>query len=238
MGAALGDVRRRQPRDRPARRAREVARSRRRRATASSGCAWVSCDALRRAGRARRCRSASAGRRARPRATAASASKSGSHRLELVERDASPPLAVDDDHVLERPAGSSRASRTPSRNACSMIDDLRAGVGDDVGDLLGRGGLVDRERRSPPSVTTARSARMELGPVVEHQRDRVAALDAELRAARRRSGRRARAARSRSARPRRRPRRGSPDRRRGARPSRGTPRQVLRGELGAGPPLA
>ena len=62
-----------------------------------------------------------------------------------------------------------------------LLDDrhLRARVGDHVGDLLGRGGRVDRERRRAER-HHGEVGDVELGPVDEHQRHRVAAPDAEL----------------------------------------------------------
>ena len=73
-----------------------------------------------------------------------------------------------------------RASLKTSRNAFSTIATLRPGVGDDVLDLLGRGGLVDRERDGAER-DRRQVHRDELGAVVEHHRDRVALADAELR---------------------------------------------------------
>ena len=93
-------------------------------------------------------------------------------------------------------AGSSRARlQRRSANASSTIATLRAGVADHVGDLLGRGGLVDRERRRAER-HRREVGEVELGPVGEHQRDGVAARARRARAARRRARRRARAARA------------------------------------------
>ena len=86
-----------------------------------------------------------------------------------------------------------RASSTPARNCCSVIDDPRARVGDDVLDLLGRVLHVDRERRRPDH-HRREVAEVELGPVGDQQGQRVALGQPERRAGRRRARRRARAA--------------------------------------------
>ena len=57
-------------------------------------------------------------------------------------------------------------------------DHAAAGVAELVGGLLGRAGAVDRERHRA-EVQHGGVDEVELGPVEQHQPDRVAALDAE-----------------------------------------------------------
>ncbi|MGV9818603.1 hypothetical protein [Nocardia xishanensis] len=52
------------------------------------------------------------------------------------------------------------------------------GIGEQVGDLFGGAGVVDRERRGA-QVQCGRVDEVELGPVGEHDPDGVAATDAE-----------------------------------------------------------
>ena len=59
------------------------------------------------------------------------------------------------------------------RKACSVMRILAPGVGDHVLDLVGRVGHVDRERRRADH-HRREVGEVELGPVAEHQRDRVA----------------------------------------------------------------
>src|SRR5436190_182744 len=88
-------------------------------------------------------------------------------------------------------AGSHEITREPSGKWMISSTDLTAvmrlwcvsctpfGVGDDVLDLVGRVGLVDRERRGADG-DRRDVHEMELGAVGEHDRDALAALEAEL----------------------------------------------------------
>ena len=87
-------------------------------------------------------------------------------------------LAVDHDHVLEARQALARLQEGGQQR---LLDDgdARPGVGDHVLDLLGGERLVDRERRGAQR-HRGEVADVELGTVVEHQRDRLAVLQAEL----------------------------------------------------------
>ncbi len=135
--------------------------------------------ALRRPGRARRCRSGRARPRARPRARRPRSRSSGSpiassSSIEIVPSGASPSMTT----TCSRLSTRSRASSTWSRKACSVTITRLAGVGDDVLDLLRRGGVVDREAGGA-EVHRGGVGELEGGPVDEHEADRVAAPDAE-----------------------------------------------------------
>ena len=136
-------------------------------------------DALRRAGRARRVDQRQDVVGLRPRASAASTSKSGFGRPRRRASASVPSGASPSTTITCSSAGSSRA-RLQHRRQVRLLDDrdARAGVADDVADLLGAGGLVDRERRRAER-HRREVAEVELGPVAHHQRDRVAARDAE-----------------------------------------------------------
>ncbi len=86
-------------------------------------------------------------------------------------------VSIDDDHVLQ--VGQLPA-RLQHRRQVRLLDDryTRARVGDDVADLLGGERLVDREGRGAER-HGREVAEVELGPVAKHQRDAVAARDAE-----------------------------------------------------------
>ncbi len=101
----------------------------------------------------------------------------GIHRLDLLERVGAA-VAVDDDHVLDLGQVLRGPCRT-ARGTSSRRSRPCAGVGAHVLDLLGRGGLVDRERDASEG-DGGEVARDELGAVVEHDRDRVALAHAEL----------------------------------------------------------
>ena len=137
-------------------------------------------DALRRPGRARRVdqRQDVVGldrgdrrRRRRSRRPARSTSSSAS-----MPSGASPSTTI----TCSRSGSSLRASSTLPRNACSVIRICAPASRDDVLDLVGRVGLVDRERRRPDH-HRREVAEVELGPVAEHQGDRVALAQAEPR---------------------------------------------------------
>ena len=87
-------------------------------------------------------------------------------------------LAVDHDHVLEPGRLLARL-----QHLCQVLlladQRLGFGVAQQVADLLRRVGVVDRERRRPEH-HRREVAEMELGPVGEHQRDRLATDDAQL----------------------------------------------------------
>src|SRR5205085_746170 len=71
-------------------------------------------------------------------------------------------------------------ARLQHRRQVRLLDDrhARTRVADDVADLLGSEGLVDREWRRAKR-HRGEVAQVELGPVAHHQRDGVAARDAE-----------------------------------------------------------
>ena len=104
----------------------------------------------------------------------------GVHLLDLGERVGAA-VAVHDDHVLD--LGQVGAGLLEGLQEHGLDDrDLALGVRADVLDLLGRGGLVDREGDAAEG-HGREVARDELGAVVEHQGDRVALRYAQLRQA-------------------------------------------------------
>ncbi|HLL87128.1 MAG TPA: hypothetical protein VK387_07435 [Thermoleophilaceae bacterium] len=99
-------------------------------------------------------------------------------RLEVVEgQPAVLPLAIDNDHVLE---AAGPLGRPPDRVEEGALghDDPAAGVLGNVLDLLGRVGVVHRERRGP-EVHGGGIDPVELGAVGQHDRHRVAAGETE-----------------------------------------------------------
>ena len=170
MGRALGDVRRRQPRD-DLRAVGELDHP----LDALDGREQVAVhelDALGRPRGARRVdqRQQVVGPDRAPRALDVEA---GVRALDVAPRQrALAARALEHHDVLER---------GQLREVLLLDDrDLRARVLHDVGDLLGRRGQVDRERRRAER-HHREVGEVELGAVGEHQRDGVAALDAERR---------------------------------------------------------
>ena len=100
------------------------------------------------------------------------------HLHQLVERVVAT-LPVNDDHLLE---GGQLAASLGDPVDEGLLGDhhLALGVREHVLDLLGSGGLVDREGDRPQR-DGGQIARDELPAVVQHDRDGVAPLDAELR---------------------------------------------------------
>jgi hypothetical protein len=93
---------------------------------------------------------------------------------ELVERQpALGRVAVDDDHVLERVVALGHGQQ-PVEEGLLGDHDRVAGVADEVLDLLGRVGVVDREG-GRAEVHGGRVGHVKLGPVCQHQREGVAA---------------------------------------------------------------
>ena len=115
----------------------------------------MSCDALRRAGRAGGVDQRERRRRARPRASAASTSKSAAAPPRRRRATACPRAPRRRRTITCSSAGQLLARlQHAGRSACSTIDDARAGVADHVGDLLGRVGRgrsrTASRRASPP----------------------------------------------------------------------------------------
>ena len=180
VGVALGDVRRGQPRDHaPVLAGTRSAPRGLRRPRAGCGGSAARPSAAR---SCPRCRSASARRSAAICATDASTSKSGfepsTSASASVPAGGSPSTTITCSSV----ATPSRASSTCGRYCCSQISTFASASPQQVADLLGRVGVVDRERRRAEH-HRGEVAEVELGAVGEHQRDRLAALDAELRQA-------------------------------------------------------
>ena len=138
----------------------ELDRAPRRRCTAVSRLRWVELDALRRPGRARRVDQRQDVVGLDRRASDASTSKPGCGALDVGQRDACPPAPRRRRRSRARgPAGSLRASSDLRRgSACSVMSDLRAGVGDHVLDLLGRVGRC-RSRTASRRASSRRGRR-------------------------------------------------------------------------------
>ena len=102
----------------------------------------------------------------------------GIHLLDFGERVGAA-VTIDDDHVFDLRKVLARRFELLEEHRLDDRD-LALGVGADVLDLLRRGGLVDREGNAAQG-HCCEVARDELGPVVEHQGDRVALRNAQLR---------------------------------------------------------
>lgn len=89
-------------------------------------------------------------------------------------------LAVHEHDVLEAAAEALADGPDPRQEGGLGDDDARGGVAHDVLDLLGRGGLVDRERRAARG-DDGGVADVELGAVGEQQRHALAAPQPEPR---------------------------------------------------------
>jgi hypothetical protein len=95
--------------------------------------------------------------------------------FEVGERDSALDLAVDDDHMLDQ---RSLCRADDVEELALADDDPVVGVGEQVADLIGRGGVVNRERRRA-EVHRGGVHEIELRPVSHHQCDRVTTVDTQ-----------------------------------------------------------